>query len=264
MKNFKRLFYGSLLLSVMLLMMSVNVFAARTIPKKVRVYTGSVDEFSFKLEPGEYFKIASAKGLKYKITDMDWSTSSTSTESTGAISVYAAKSGKYTMKVDIYKAATDKKAASATITIFAQSDSPFKTVLINGKDRSQYNHYLTKDKAVTIKVTMNKGYTLKKLEYGVYGKPTVKNDSSTSKTSSNDMIYKTFKNGSKITLGTYGYYYLNQYSYEDTYNNGANSYKNQYLSGSLTAPTQIKVTYIDKYTKEEDTTYLGSFSKLTN
>ena len=145
-----------------------------------------------------------------------------------------------------------------------QNDSPFKKVLVNGKDYYKMDSYFTTKKSIKFKVVMNKGYKFKKLELGTYGAPAPVTDdyrSSSYKNYTNlenEMTYRTVKNGAKVTLGNYGSYSLREYDYDNGYDK---PYKYHYLSDSMTASTYLRVTYIDKYTKQEETTSFY-FSKL--
>jgi uncharacterized protein YjdB len=65
----------------------------------------------------------------------------------------------------------------------------------------------------------------------------------------NEVVYKSFKNGEKITFGTKAYYYSNEYSNElEDY-----SYQSKNFNTGMDAPTYINITYYDKYTKQNET-----------
>jgi hypothetical protein len=119
---------------------------------------------------------------------------------------------------------------------------------MNGKI-SEYNE-LT-GKSAKVKVTLAAGNTLKKLEYGVYK---IQEDNNSKRS---EIVYKTFKNGAAVTFGTKPYYYSNEYSNEyDNY-----SYKSKYFNTGMTCPTYIRITYYDKYTKQNET-YQQYYYKL--
>ena len=242
---------------VMLIGMSMTVSADRVIPSKVRGYPDSINTINLQLNAAEYIKVTSAKNLKYKITSENWSTSSNyNTSSSARIEYYTAKKGTYSISVAIYSSKTNKKLATKTIKAFVQSGDAIKNVLVNGKDFYKFKTRYTTAKSVTFKVVMNSGYTLKKLEVGTYGSnKTTKNDSTYSKRSEtrNEMTYKTFKNGGKITLGTKGYYSLYKTEYLPYYE-GGESYVSYSKSDAMTATTEICITYLDKYSKEEKQT----------
>lgn len=268
----KRYFRLTVLLLTLLVALSVNAFAERNIPKSVRPNgpyqvdsKGNIINWSaylnLTLERAEYVKVASAKGMIYNISNVHWSTSKYSTSSSASMSVSGSKEGTFTIKLDIYDASTNKKKTSATVTVFAYGDGPCQ-LLVNGK---KYDYKPIKSSTANVKVKMNKGYTLKKLEYGAYGKPTTKTEKDgnyTYKTRQNELIYKTFKNGAKIKLGIYKpVTYTRTTLYNDP--TGDNSYKEyEYrtvpqavpTNSYKYAPTVIRVTYIDKYSKEEKTT----------
>ena len=172
------------------------------------------------------------------------------------IDYYTAKKGTYSISVAIYSSKTNKKLATKTIKAFVQAGSPIKSVLVNGKDYYKFKSYLTTAKSVTFKVVMNSGYTLKKLEVGTWGSnKTTKNDSTYSKRTEtrNEMTYKTFKNGGKITLGTKGNYSVSR-TENLAYYEGGESYVTYYHYDSMVAPTYVRITYLDKYSKEEKQT----------
>ena len=64
---------------------------------------------------------------------------------------------------------------------------------------------------------------------------------------STEMVYKTFKNGASVKLGTIGSY--NQYGWGDRLKD--ESYSGR-LNSSLNSYTAIRITYKDKYTKQDE------------
>lgn len=110
-----------------------------------------------------------------------------------------------------------------------------------------------------LSIKMAKGYKLKSLEIGKYTCKQFKNKSTFTDFEKevyaqvgSEMVYQKVKNNSTITLSTNSYYldhynkrqYFYSYDYTYTYINGS-------FSDSILAPTLVKVTYIDKYTKKE-------------
>ena len=247
------------LLTVMMFAMTLTA-NARKLTTKVHANPKSTGYVEQTLNKAEYIKVTSAKGLKYKISYENWSTENykSNTSSTADIRFYAAKTGTYTIKYDIYSAVTDKKVASGSTKVYVRADGPIKKVTVNGKPFEEFG-YLTTAKTIKFKVTMNKGYKLKKLEYGIYTAPKTTTDASDySKTTraNNEMTYKTFKNGGKVKLGSQGYYYLYNYEYLDKYGDGKEAYKSHHMNSELPR-TEIRITYIDKYTKQATTTSYG-------
>lgn len=232
-------------LSMLLLLticFAMTIHAAGKIPTKCRGNSNSAwNSVEIPLEKEQYIKITSSKGLKTKVTGENYG--SVYDDSTAEISYYSSKTGKYTIKFDVYDATTKKKVSSHTLTAYIYDDSPVKSLFIDGNDYyKNYSNIISKD-AVTIKVTMNKDYKLSKVEYGTYGKPT-KDEFGGER---NTMTYKRFKNGTKITLGKYANY--------SSSNSETETYRYHYMNTSLFPQTQIKVTYVDKYTGAEDCIY---------
>lgn len=147
------------------------------------------------------------------------------------------KDGTYTVTYDIVK--NDKVVDTRKMEVYAYP-SPIKDVTLDGKTDSYYENK-AKGK---IKVSLTSGNTIKKLEVGTYKMITDKNSGQ----KRTDMTYKTFKNGDSVKLGTIGSY--SEYGY-------GNRIKDESYSGSLNSTlksyTEIKITYKDKYTKQEET-----------
>ena len=255
----KRVLFGSLLLVVLMFTMTFTVFAARNIPKKVRAAGGYL---KLTLNRCEYIKITSAKGLSAKIEMENWDTQS----STSSVSIRytTKKAGDYKIVFNIYDALTNKKKTSATITIYSREDGPVKKFLVNGKENNfDLSDY--KKSTFTFKVQMNSGYTLKKLEYEAYGKPkttTTKNGNGTETVTASPLIRKSFKNGGSVPTPKYMLRsYIRDYEYVtssgETQKGHAmnNGNAGPVINGKeVIASTIIRITYIDKYTKEETTT----------
>lgn len=241
----------------------ITASAAAQVPKKVRIRPGSTyDSFEMTLsEPGDVIKNikTSSNDLKAKETAIHISVSSEgeTTRNTRAISLYTAKEGKYTVSFDIM-GTNNKKKSSKKVTVYAYSDSPVKEVTLDG----EHSFGLVSKSSGRLQVVMNSGYKLKKIEIGKY----VKKTEDDGKSIDTEMKYKTIKNNAKITLSKVPYEYghesgsLNPEENEDSY------YQSKYYSKSwsteIAAETHIRITYIDKYTKEEDTTSYY-FEKLT-
>ena len=247
----KRVLFGSLLLVVLMFTMTFTVFAARDIPKKVRAIPNQTGGVTLTLNRCEYVKITSAKGLNAKIVSERWDTQLSTSEV--YIRYTTKKAGDYKIVFNIYDALTNKKKTSATITIYSKTDSPFKKILVNGKENNfDLSDY--KKSTFTFKVQMNSGYTLKKLEYETYGKPkatTTKSGNSTKTVTQNSIITKTFKNGGSVPVAKYGYISIRDG--EEVYESGGSDKWHEMIDHSGGRTVRIILTYIDKYTKEERT-----------
>lgn len=152
------------------------------------------------------------------------------------------KSGTYTVTYDIVK--NGKTVDTKKITVYAYPH-PIKTLSIDGKRGNFYGSA----KKGKVKVELQPGNTIKKLEVGTY-KRVSKDEYGTKKVSS-EMKYKTFKNGSSVTFGTSGYYYESKYDDRGNYEGNTSYHGN--MNSSLFSSTSIRVTYKDKYTKETET-----------
>lgn len=258
MKHVKRLFAGLLIMSMLLggglLNCGITVSAASlSYPTKLHIGLGyaNADAIEIKLaSAGDKIKNikSSSKNLIAYQTSLDIYRSSYSQSderNAAGIGVYAKKKGTYTVKFSIYDK-SGKKKSTKSVKIYANNDSAVKSFKVDGKDIYSLN-YVNK-KTAKIKVTMNKGYKLKKIEVGTY-----KQTKSGNRTDS-EMKYKKVKNGSKITLGTKRYYH--SYKDEETSSYDSNYYYyNENWRKGMTAPTEIRVTYTDKYTKQTATAY---------
>lgn len=212
-----------------------------TIPKKVRIYSDSTYQtLSFDLGGYGYsikeLKSNSSK-LKVKQTYQRTEQGTANNENYATLTLFTNKEGNYKVSFNIVNAA-GKKVSTHTINVYAKNDSVLKTLKVGKNDvfsTKDSNFSLLKGNSGKVKVAMSKGYKLKKIEYGVYDK------------SKSDYVYTTIKNNKKITYGKQVSEY--NYSYESAYS----SYKYSYWSKSAMANTYIRITYIDKYTKTQDT-----------
>lgn len=224
--------------------------AASSIPSKARVYPKNISDVTFTL-PKYNMEVRNVKSNnKNMIAKYTYGYSyKNSSEERGnaTISVYTKKEGSYKLSFDLYL--NGKKKSSHTITIYSKSDSPIKKITFNGKPWYEAKTSYTNAKSGTVKVVLNKGYKLKKLE--VETSKVVKDSNSTSYHT--ESVIKSFKNGSKITLNTVPDKSFNEYGNTET------GYYNRYYNNYMAAYTRINITYLDKYSKEEiTTTYLIS------
>lgn len=164
----------------------------------------------------------SSKNLKAKIVSVN-GYSEQNAQYNAKIGLYASKEGIYTVTFDINDS-DDEKVSSHSVKVYVNKELPIKSVTFAGGRM----YSLTDKTTGKLVVSMNKGYTLKKIIIETYDKAGQK-------------ISKTVKNNSNIALGNYAYFYENGTMYDNYYN----------LSTSMMAPTYIRIYYIDKYTKEE-------------
>lgn len=252
MKNLRKLQSIMLALALVLGLVTVsssNAFAAnsKVIPKAVHIYTQSVDDSAINLslaEAGDKIKDIKTSSTNLIAKQTQYNTSSSSQEGTRVnIGLYAKKDGKYSLTFNIYNKTGEKKE-SATITVYANKDHAVKSVTFQDKKIEG----LQTVESGKVKVTMNTGYKLVKLEYGVE-----KSSKDESGNINSDTVYKEFKSGDTIRLGTEAYKSSSSYSYDES---DGSKYFNEYLYTSLFAYTHIRVTYIDKYTNEKtESTY---------
>ncbi len=258
MKSTKKLVRRMILLATLFVaffaMGIVGEAAAKksTVPKKVRIYVDSVDTDAIQvLYAKEKYQIKNLKtNSKKLIAKQSYQSYEISndgeSDNSAEISLYAKKQGSYKVTFDICDEKGNVVEKKVTVQVFAKNDSPFKKVTYNGKSSIEY--YTTKS-SVKFKVAMNKGYKLKKIEYSVNN--ISKDEWEDGYNCYTDTTWKTIKNGGKVTLNKYGYIYASRYSY-GTPGDGY-YYLNDHWSDEMVADTMIRVTYIDKYTKEEAT-----------
>lgn len=228
-----------LLCSMLVVVMIAGLFAAlpektqaaakATVTKSVHLYVKSLDDSAIKVsfadkdEHIENLKTDS-KNLKAKIVYM----SSYDGKREGGIGLYATKEGTYTVTFDIYDA-NDKKVSSHSVKVYANSDHAMKSLTFEGNSMLSNSLIITDKSKGKLSVTVNKGYTLKKIVIKTYDKNGVEKS-------------KTVKNNSNITLGKYSYCYEYGDVYEEYYS----------LESSMMAPTYVYIYYTDKYTKESE------------
>jgi hypothetical protein len=201
-----------------------------TVTKAVHLYVGETTDRAISVKYVDTWDHienlkTSSKNLTAKITSTQIDEDSENGNNSSTIGLYANKNGTYKVTFDIYDA-YDEKVSSHSVTVYANKDYAIKKITFAGKDMSRLSD-VTKGK---LSVSMNKGYTLKKIEVQTYDK-------------NGKEVIKTVKNNSTIELSKYAYFYESGKMYEYSY----------YLNTSLLAHTQISVTYTDKYTKQNRT-----------
>lgn len=249
MKKVKRL--CSLLLALaMVLSMVPNVAKAATkdeIPTKIRMYWGQ-DERAIKISLADPTQTidnikCSSKNLIAMLCGIEYSYSLPANENQENKNIYyiglrSKKEGTYEVSFDILDK-NKKKIETKKVKVYNYY-SLIKSITFDGKTID--NNELSGTSA-KVKVTLTSGNTIKKLEYGVYKIVETENSIDT------ETVYKSFKNGEKITFGKQAYYYMNEYTNQyDDYSN-----ESKYFNTSMECPTYIKITYYDKYTKQNET-----------
>ena len=264
MKTLKRMCSGLLAL-VMALSLAVVAMPAeaeaaketgiKSCPSKCRIMTEELyEEVELELKSAKY-EIASVtssnkKNLKAEVVSEDryYYASDGSVDNddcTYRIGLFAKKEGKYTVTVKIKKTDDPNFSYSKKITVYAKNDSPFKKVTVNGKSMN-WDYYYTTRKQMKFNVKAASGYKIEKIEIGSYK---VTKDENGDKRS--DYVYKAVKSKStasfKLEKTPYTYSWSNNHSYDD-YEYSSSSYRED-----IAAPTIVRITYKDKYTKLSDT-----------
>lgn len=226
----------------------VNAAEKNNIPTKVRMY-GGWDDSAIKIELADMTHTiknikTSNKNLYAMLTGYEYQLEEGSYvekpnyKNSYDIGLLSKKDGTYTVSFDIVDK-DNKKVETKEIKVFSY-DAPIKSITFDGKNLEGSE---LSGKSGKVKVTLTSGNKISKLQVGVY----------VSEKSGEEinckMVYKTFKNGEKITYGTQAYKYLNKYSNEDEYR----TYISENYGDSIYCPTQIQITYYDKYTKQEET-----------
>lgn len=254
-KTMKRIMV-SVFAFAMLLMLPVAVKAETkdSIPTKVRIYKASTTPWSRTrmqikfIDSGKVIKNlkSNSKNLKVAIVGQRIidSNNSANNSSEYEIGMIALKKGTYTVSYDIVK--KGKVVSKNTIKVYAYPDP------IEVKLEGCSNSYYGTKKTAKLNVKAQKGNTIKKIEVGTYKVKKSKQTESTesSKEEKSEIVYKKVKNNSKINLGTKGYYYkyVSEYysPYDETY------YYNESENSEMISYTGVRVTYVDKYTKQKE------------
>lgn len=249
MKFLKKMCSLVLVFAVLLTFLPASIKAASKdeIPTKVRMYPYDWNEEAIQIslaDPNQSIKDVKTdnKNISALLTGrtqrLETGTNVEEvSENTFSIGIRAKKSGTYTVSFTIIDE-DNKKVADKKVKVYVY-DSPIKSVKFDGKE--QKNSELS-GKSAKVKIALTSGNTIKKLEYGVLK---IKSDENSKNT---ETVYKTFKNGGKVTFGTQAYYYSNENNNEyDDY-----TYKYNYFNTGMTKPTYIRITYKDKYTKQNE------------
>lgn len=268
MKTLKRMIGGflALILALGLAVVSVPATAQaaaetgiKTCPSKIRITPGYADDWAMDLELKSamyYVKSlkSSSKNFKAEVVYENVNFRETdgtveNDENSCTIGMYAKKEGKYTLTITIGKEDDANFVYNKKVTVFAKSDSPFKKVTVNGKTDDWDRVYSAKKK-IKFAVTAASGYKIQKIEVGTYKSTKDENGNVRS-----DIVYKAQKSKKMVsfTLSTKPY----QYSYSNSHKSNDSSSKYQYQNGNwredMAAPTIVRITYKDKWTKQPDT-----------
>lgn len=201
--------------------------AKATVPKSVRITSNAIFESAIQITPASYgdkiknLKISS-KNLKVKQSLINYDQSVKKRKL--AFSLYAKKTGTYYVTFNICDS-KGKKKSSHKITVYVKNDLPIKSITYGGESMkmTSFDEWIlyTDMSFGKFKVTMNKGYKLKKIQYVSYVSYEGDYDE-----------YVTMKNNKKINLPlTWG-----------------DDEEEEEMSEFCSL---MEVTYVDKYTKKE-------------
>ncbi len=219
------------------------------IPTKARIYVRVINNYAIKInlrESGYKIKNLKSSSSNLKVFNT-YENSSTNTygdsyKSQLEIGCYARQEGVYKVSFNLVKGS---KKTKKTVIVYAKNDGPFKKVTFAGKNLDVYDGGMAPADSGVFKAVMNKGYRLKKIEMEVN---VIKDDSysESSKYINTNRSATVIKNGAKVNLSNVAYKYLS--SYTSSYSSEYNSLTEE---EDMVALTQFRVTYVDKYTKQE-------------
>lgn len=255
MKSLKRIAAMLLTLVMMLTIVPADTVKAASdnFPTKFRVnyYWGNEDRTEIQM-PDHHTYIKNVKSMNANLiaglVSYDYASFEKNPD-TYILGFIAKKEGTYDITYDVMKDSKKLKTVKAKVYAYSNPIS----VKLDGVNGSFYGDKTT----AKLNVTALNGNTIQKIEVGTYKKTEEKdnNDWSQSEKVSSVLNYQTVKNNSKIKLGTTGYYFKNvtDYTEEDSYY--------EYFRSDLMSRTFVRVTYKDKYTKQNEQ-YEISFSGL--
>jgi hypothetical protein len=167
---------------------------------------------------------------------------STSTDDAGHsdISLYSTKEGSYKVTFNVYNKA-GKKLKAFSVKVYVSNSDPIKSITYGSKNVavSEFSNLMTKESG-KFSVKLNKGYKLKKIQVTTYNKK-------------GEAVRKTIKNNKKLTLGKYLSLNDTEYTSED------GSYYSRSYYTDLFAATELVITIVDPYTKNDIEVYLTLF-----
>lgn len=157
------------------------------------------------------------------------------------IGLFAEKEGTYTVKYNVVD--LDGNVISKhSMKVYAYK-SPVTSLTLGGK-----NWGFLSGTSGKVSVKLNSKNPIQKIEYGVYKFNKTEDEYSTQ--GNTDLVYKTVKNNGTVKYGKQTYKYLHEYENTDYYGNRNFNYQ---MQTDLYAPTEIRVTYKDQYTKRNET-----------
>ncbi|MGN0719612.1 MAG: hypothetical protein ACI4LQ_07345 [Anaerovoracaceae bacterium] len=165
-----------------------------------------------------------------------------------SIGMLAEKAGTYTVKYNVVDL-EGNVISKHSMKVYAYK-APVTSLTLGGK-----NWGLLSGTSGKVSVKMDSKNPLKKIEYGYYKKVEFKEENRTETNA--ELVYKTVKNNGTVKYSKKPY----ENSYEYSYSN--NEYFSYNLSeySNILAPTLIRVTYKDQYTKRNET-YTQWFYKV--
>lgn len=224
--------------------------ATDSFPTKFRVDTwvGYEDSIDIKLNDHHMYIAnvkSKSKDLVVGLTDYDYSSSRQDSD-TYTLGFLPKKHGTYDITYDVMK--DSKKVKTIKTKVYAYP-KPID-VQLEGVEGINYG----KKTSAKLKVTSQKGNTITKIEVGTY--KIVRdnfNDSKRYENIDSEIEYKIVNNNSMIQLGTQPYYF------KTVADGGDDNYYESFCIDP-TSRTFIRVTYKDKYTKQNEQvvyTYMG-------
>lgn len=228
-------------------MMVPNVSAmASTAPAKAHAEVMMEDSFEVKFAVGDYkivnLKSSSKKNLIVRCTYID---SDSSYAGSARITMYAKKKGKYKVSFDVIDR-NNRVRQHHTVKVFATLEPAVKKVSIGGKTlydavNPVFGTMVFPKAKGKLKIKMTKGYAIKSIEMVTCDK-------------AGNSIVKQVKNGKNIKLG----------QFRSKFISSANGPGYEYWYGDLFADTELRVTYVDKYTNQESSRYFTVHRRAKN
>lgn len=210
---------------------------ASTAPAKVHAQVLSENFIQVTLAKGDYkianLKSSSNKNLIVRVTNVD---SDSDYAGSASIGMYAMKKGKYKVSFDVVDR-NNKVKQHHVVQVIATLESAVKKISIGGKTvydavNPVFGTMVFPKAKGKLKVKMTKGYSIKSIQMTTYDK-------------AGKEVNTLIKNGKKIKLG----------QFRSKYISSSNGPGYEYWSGSLFADTELRITYIDKYTNKESSWY---------
>lgn len=206
--------------------------AADEYPTKIRLYMqNEVLENLYIIQPTDkdiYIENLKSKNkaLLAKVTDFNCSLNGRG-QNSYTLSFIVTKYGTYDVSYDVMKKGKKVKTVNAKVYAYP---APFSVSLSGVKD----SYYSDKTSA-KLSVKADKGVKISKIEVGTYEYKMQENGRLQS-----EMTYKTVKNNSKIKLGT------------KAHHDEVGSENDEFYLSLMIAETQIRVTYKDSHTKQNE------------